>query len=83
MSEVTSDQKLDDNEPPPQPASAELERRKKIEAKMFKNQKRHYKKDTRYVLDLYTIAYDEDETVESVGERPTPMKYELGNAVNH
>jgi len=67
MSEVTSDQKLDDNEPPPQPASAELERRKKIEAKMFKNQKRHYKKDTRYVLDLYTIAYDEDETVESVG----------------
>ena len=81
MSEVTSDQKLDDNEPPSQPASAELERRKKIEAKMFKNQKRHYKKDTRYVLDLYTIAYDEDETVESVGE---PMKYELGNAVmNH
>lgn len=67
MSEVTSDQKLDDNEPPSQPASAELERRKKIEAKMFKNQKRHYKKDTRYVLDLYTIAYDEDETVESVG----------------
>ena len=71
MSDVTSDQKLDDNEPPSQPASAELERRKKIEAKMFKNQKRHYKKDTRYVLDLYTIAYDEDETVESVGERPT------------
>jgi len=67
MSEVTSDQKLDDNEPPLPPASAELERRKKIEAKMFKNQKRHYKKDTRYVLDLYTIAYDEDETVESVG----------------
>lgn len=68
MSEVTSaDQKLNDNEPPLPPASAELERRKKIEAKMFKNQKRHYKKDTRYVLDLYTIAYDEDETVESVG----------------
>ena len=49
-------------------ATAELERRKKIEAKMFKNQRRHYKKDTRYVLDLYTLTFDEDETVESVGE---------------
>ena len=49
-------------------ATAELERRKKIEAKMFKNQRRHYKKDTRYVLDLYTLTFDEDETVESVGK---------------
>ena len=49
-------------------STAELERRKKIEAKMFKNQRRHYKKDTRYVLDLYTLTFDEDETVESVGK---------------
>ena len=45
----------------------EMERRRKIEAKMFKNQRRHYKKDTRYVLDLYTLTFDEDETVDSIG----------------
>lgn len=29
--------------------------------------KREYKKDTIYVNDLYTLTFDEDETVESLG----------------
>ena len=28
--------------------------------------RRHYKKDSMYVLDLYTLTFDEDETVEDV-----------------
>lgn len=32
----------------------------------LKEQKRHYKKDSRFVLDLYTITFDEGETVDDV-----------------
>lgn len=28
--------------------------------------KRHYKKDTAYLLDLYTLTFDENETLESL-----------------
>lgn len=28
--------------------------------------KRHYKKDSRFVLDLYTLTYDEHESVDTV-----------------
>ena len=30
------------------------------------NNKRHYKKDSRYVLDLYTLTFDENETVDEI-----------------
>lgn len=30
--------------------------------------RRQYKKDTLYVLDLYTLTYDSHETVDSLGE---------------
>lgn len=30
------------------------------------NSKRHYKKDSRYLLDLYTLTFDEDETVDEI-----------------
>ncbi len=30
---------------------------------------RHYKKDSRFVLDLYTLTFDEDETVDDVETR--------------
>lgn len=30
--------------------------------------KRHYKKDSLYVNDLYTLTFDENETVESLDE---------------
>lgn len=30
--------------------------------------KRHYKKDSRFVLDLYTLTFDDNETLESLGE---------------
>jgi len=33
--------------------------------------KRHYKKDTRFLLDLYTLTFDEDETLESLDTRRT------------
>lgn len=29
-------------------------------------EKRHYKKDSRFVLDLYTLCYDENESVDTV-----------------
>lgn len=29
-------------------------------------QKRHYKKDSRFVFDLYTLCYDENESVDTV-----------------
>lgn len=30
--------------------------------------RRHYKKDTRFLLDLYTLTYDENEDLESLDE---------------
>lgn len=30
--------------------------------------KRHYKKDTSYLYDLYTLTFDENETLESLDE---------------
>ena len=31
--------------------------------------RRHYKKDSRFVLDLYTLTFDEDETVDAIDTR--------------
>ena len=44
------------------------EKCKVIESKMLQN-RRHYKKDSRFVLDLYTLTFDEDESVESNDNR--------------
>jgi hypothetical protein len=33
--------------------------------------KRHYKKDSRFVLDLYTLTYDSHESVDSLGDLNT------------
>ena len=41
---------------------------KAIESKMLQN-RRHYKKDSRFVLDLYTLTFDEDEDVDSIDTR--------------
>jgi hypothetical protein len=30
--------------------------------------KRHYKKDSVYVMDLYTLTFEDDQTLESLGE---------------
>lgn len=30
--------------------------------------RRHYKKDTRFILDLYTLTYDSHENVDSLGD---------------
>lgn len=30
--------------------------------------KRHYKKDSRFVLDLYTLTYDSHESLDSLGD---------------
>jgi len=30
--------------------------------------RRHYKKDSRFVLDLYTLTYDEHESLDSLGD---------------
>lgn len=32
----------------------------------FNTEQRHYKKDTRFLLDLYTITYDNHESVDNV-----------------
>lgn len=32
----------------------------------FNSEQRHYKKDTRFLLDLYTITYDNHESVDNV-----------------
>ena len=44
------------------------EKCKVIESKMLQN-RRHYKKDSRFVLDLYTLTFDEDESVDSIDTR--------------
>ena len=44
------------------------EKCKAIESKMLQN-RRHYKKDSRFVLDLYTLTFDEDEDVDSIDTR--------------
>ncbi len=35
--------------------------------------RRHYKKDSRYLLDLYTLTFDEDETVDDVAPCKTML----------
>lgn len=32
----------------------------------FNSEQRHYKKDTRFLLDLYTITYDNHESVDNI-----------------
>lgn len=34
--------------------------------KLDSNLRRHYKKDSRFVFDLYTLCYDENESVDTV-----------------
>lgn len=34
--------------------------------KFESNSRRHYKKDSRFVFDLYTLCYDENESVDTV-----------------
>lgn len=36
--------------------------------------RRHYKKDTRFVLDLYTLTFDEGETVDEIESREGKRK---------
>ena len=47
---------------------ANKEKCKAIESKMLQN-RRHYKKDSRFVLDLYTLTFDEDESVDTIDTR--------------
>ena len=47
---------------------ANTEKCKAIESKMLQN-RRHYKKDSRFVLDLYTLTFDEDESVDTIDTR--------------
>ena len=45
-----------------------IEKCRAIESKMLQN-RRHYKKDSRFVLDLYTLTFDDDESVDSIDTR--------------
>lgn len=38
--------------------------------------KREYKKDSIYVLDLYTLTFDENETLESLGDTTVSEIYD-------
>lgn len=43
--------------------------------------KRHYKKDTRFVYDLYTLSYDNHESLEHISilsKTPSLMDYNVG-----
>ncbi|KAG8231359.1 hypothetical protein J437_LFUL006928 [Ladona fulva] len=46
----------------------------------LKKQIRHYKKDTRFLLDLYTLTYDSNESLETVAavfDFGTPKSYSI------
>lgn len=38
-------------------------------------QRRHYKKDSRFVLDLYTLTYDSHESLDSLGDLSKVSRY--------
>lgn len=43
--------------------------------------KRHYKKDSRYVNDLYTLTYDNHESLYATTELISPSHYTINNYV--
>lgn len=44
--------------------------------------KRHYKKDTSYLYDLYTLTFDENETLESLDETVSHKISKFDNSID-